>query len=156
MSRMGRVIFGLILVFLLVVGCSGNGSDNLGNRTAEERDAVEIDIDLSRLSTTVLSAEVSNIYSNSREHIGKTIRVRGTYDAVYDPQSNIFFKYILTLDEDDCCKEGFEIRVSGDLVFPDDYPELGTPIEVDGVLRTHNDLGQPLLYLAVDEIFILN
>ena len=154
-NRKIRALFGMILVFLFIIGCSNNDSDQLGGRTAEERDAVQIDTDLSRLSSTVLSAEVSNIYNSGRDNLGKTIRVRGTYSASFNTQLNMVIMYILTLDEDDCCREGFEIRVNRDLVFPDDYPKEGSFIEVDGVLRTHSDYGQTMMYLAVDEIFIL-
>jgi hypothetical protein len=146
----------LILALTFTASCSGNtnGDEYLGGRTAEERDAVHIDIDLSWLSITVLSAEVTNIYNNGRENLGKTIRVRGTYDGFYHTQLNMVIHFILTFT-DECCREGFEIRWSENHEPAGGFPPIGSFIEVDGVLRVHHDLGEPLLYLEVDEVFIL-
>jgi hypothetical protein len=151
-------LIALFLVIIFIVSCSANDTGDteyLGGRTAEERDAVHIDFDLSWLSATVLSAEVMNIYSDGRANLGKTIRVRGIYDNFYHPQLRIYIHQILTLEGDDCCREGFEFRWSGNNEPSDGFPPLGSFIEVDGVLKIHQDLGQPLLYLEVDEVFIL-
>ena len=151
-------VISLILVFIFIAGCSDNAdeAEDLGGRTAEERDAVFIDIDLSRLSTTVLSVEVANIYAAGRDNLGKTIRVRGTYDGFYNAQLHIVMHQILTLDVDACCREGFEFRWSRSNEPSGDYPPIGSFIEVDGVLKIHTDFGQPFLYLEVDEVFILS
>ena len=149
-------VIALILTTIFIAGCSENAdeAEYLGGRTAEERDAVHIDIDLSWLSVTVLSAEVTNIYNNGRDNLGKTIRVKGTYDGLYHTQLNMIIHFILTF-ADECCREGFEIRWSESNEPQDGFPPLGSFIEVDGVLRVHHDLGEPLLYLEVDEVFIL-
>jgi len=130
---------------------SGPGS----RRTPEERKATPVDVDLTVLSTTLLSAEMNNIYSNGEDFVGKKIRVKGTYDYMTYEGLDIQYHYILTQQGDACCQEGFEIIRNGDYVFPDDYPKLGTPIEVDGVFGIYQDDEYLYYYLAIDDIFIL-
>jgi len=174
--RKVKVLLSLILVVVFIAGCSGNGAsgdpDNTGEPSAGEAGAVQddpdstegqkpdesdkanVDIDLTRLSATMLAAEVTNIYNNGNANIGKTIRVRGDYFNFYNAEMDIHFHYVLTLNEDDCCQEGFEFRLSGDHVYPDDYPQIGTSIEVTGVFSSYEELGMIFYYLATDEITI--
>jgi len=147
-----KVLLSLILIILFIAGCS---SDGVGNRADDEQDAVSVDIDLTVLSSIMVSAEVTNIYNNGQANLGKTIRVRGDYENFYVEQLDQTFHYILTINEDDCCQEGFEFRLTGDRIYPDDYPSFGSVIEVVGVLSSHEDFGDLLFYLAVDDILII-
>jgi len=124
-------------------------------RTPEERDATPVDVDLTVLNGTMLSAEISNIYTNGDDFIGKTIRVSGIYDYMIYEEHDILYHYVITMQGDACCQEGFEFIWNGEHVFPDDYPNKGTPIEVDGVFGNYKENGYFYYYLAVDDIFIL-
>ena len=134
---------------------SADTSNRGSRRTPEERAAAQVDIDLSVLNETMLSAEIINIYSNGDEFLGMTIRVSGTYGYADYEEYGVQYHYVVTKQGDACCQEGFEIVWTGDHVFPDDYPLIGTPIEVDGVLDIYEEDGYYYYYLIVDDIFIL-
>ena len=125
------------------------------HRTEEERASSKVDIDLTKLSSTVLSAELMNIIVNSEDYLGKTIRVSGTYYNLFFEQTGSYYHYVITKAGDECCQEGIEFRLSGDPVFPDDFPRMRTIIEVEGVFSTYEELGREYYYLAVDNIFLL-
>jgi len=124
-------------------------------RTPEERKATPVDVDLTGLNPTMLSAEIMNIYYSGDDSIGMTIRVSGIYGYAFYEEVGFRYHYVITKQGDACCQEGFEIRWNGDHVFPDDYPLMGTPIEVDGVFDVYEEDGYIYYYLAVDDIFIL-
>jgi len=134
---------------------SGDTTGPGSRRTPEEREATPVDVDLTVLSTTLLSAEMNNIYSNGDDFVGKKIRVQGTYDYMAYEGLDVQYHYILTQQGDACCQEGFEIIRNGDYVFPDDYPKLGTTIEVDGVFGIYKEDEYLYYYLAIDDIFII-
>ena len=124
-------------------------------RTPEERAAAPVDVDLTVFNATMLSAEVRNIYSNGNEYMGKTIRVSGPYSYASNEALGIQYHYVITKQGDACCQEGFEFILNGGHAFPDDYPKVGTSIEVDGVFGNYEEDGSSYYYLAIDDIFIL-
>jgi len=152
---MNRVITAALsmIIIVLIAGCaSGEASRN----AAIDRDAVHVDVDLTSLSATVLSAEMMNIIVNSQNYLGQTIRVSGTYDYVIHEPTGEFYHYIITVQGDECCREGFEIILNGDNIGPDDYPARGNPIQVDGVFSRYegNAAAFRHYYLAIDDIHL--
>ena len=186
------VLLSLIILCMLITGCSDSTSDGApqavapvetpqtavpdeapptatpavtpetddtpspgSRRTPEERAATPVDVDLTVLNAVMLSAEISNIYLHGDDFMGKTIRVSGTYSYINYEEIGMQYHYVITKQGDACCQEGFEFIWNGDHVFPDDYPKMGTPIEVDGVFGVYEEDGYYYNYLAVDDIFIL-
>jgi hypothetical protein len=120
-----------LICLLILAGCSGSA----GNKAA--------DLDLSVLSSTVLSVEMSNITQTPGDYLGKTIRVRGSYSA--DQNGH----YVITKKGDSCCPlEGFAFVYSGE------YPEEQATIEVFGVFSSYEDNDRIRYYLAVDELSV--
>ena len=155
-----KSLLSLILLIALLTSCANSNAQKAGNnidlgRTPEEREAAAVDMDLSILSTTVLSAELFNIFANADDNAGKMIRVRGLYANAFFSESGEYNHYIITLDGDECCREGFRFVWRGDHVFPDDYPQIDARIELDGVFTIREIDGVKSFYLATDDIFIL-
>jgi len=148
-SRIGLVL-SVILLCLFIIGCASSGESQ-----TSERETTDADVDLTVLSATVLSAEMMNIFVNSDDYLGKTIKVSGTYWYVNYPPTGENHHYVITVQGDECCQEGIEFVLSGDHVFPDDYPAMGTPIEISGVFSRDNSEGIRILYLATDHIHVL-
>jgi len=158
MMKIKRKSLSLVLLCLfisgIVISCTQQaGSSNALGRTAEEREAASVDVDLSALSTTVLSVEVMNIIANADDFAGQTIRVRGMYYVFIPGDSDTVYHYIITKDGDACCQEGFEFRWKGNHSFPGDYPPLQTTIELDGVLTVAREDDRRVLYLSVEDIW---
>ena len=135
---------------MLIAGCASGGASN-----SIDIDAVDVDVDLTRLSETVLSAELMNILANSKDYIGKTIKVSGIYSFAFHEPSGEIYHYVITKQGDACCQEGLEFIWAGDHVFPDDYPAMGTPIVVYGEFTRYQGEGFRHFYLAIDDIHLL-
>ena len=135
------------LILLCITGCSD----------ADETSGIDIDIDLSELSRIMVQAEFQNIHTNWEENVGKTIRVNGLYYSLFWEQTGLHYHYVMIAEGDDCCpRTGFEFKLVGDSVFPDDYPAQYTMIEVTGIFGRYEERGATYPYLAVDEIVILS
>jgi len=151
----------LCMVFLLASGCAdaaGTDDDNASaNANANANANVNVDVDFTRLSRIMAEAEFRNVLQNSADYIGKTVRASGEYFSLFINESDRYHHFVTIVDGDAVCcpPEGFEIKLTGDDVSLDDYPEQNTMIEVTGVLGRFEELGQRFLYLAVDEIIIL-
>jgi len=145
---------------MFITGCADKPESQIAEytrgtrRTPEERAKTTVDIDLTELSATVLSAELTNIIINGGDYLGKTIRVSGFYNYLFYDELNTYYHFVITKDGDACCQEGLEFKWNGDHVFPDDYPSVRVPIEVDGVLSICEERNMRFYYLAVDDIFI--
>jgi len=125
-------------------------------RTSEERAATPVDIDLTGLSATVLSAEMANMVINGEDYLGKKVRVSGTYYNLFYEVTGDYYHFVITKVGDECCQEGIEFRLTGGHVFPADFPPPRTPIEIDGVYSVYEERERQYYYLASDGIFLLD
>jgi len=164
---MRRYLMVLCVFLFLVVsaaGCSNNAGNERNDTETEtseagieaESEINEVDVDLTSMSQVLIEAQFENIISNSEDFIGKTIRVIGTYFPLYMAEYDTTYHYVIIVYGDDCCQLGFEFRLDGDHVGPDDYPDLNEMIEVTGVLGRYEEYGTSYLYLAVKELIFTN
>ena len=139
--------------FVFATGCSDSAETSASDSTARSG---EVDMDLTGLSGTILSAQLFNITDNPSFYVGQTMRIQGQFFS-YDFDGNYFTNIIVSQDVAGCCVEGMEFvwddRVH---VFPDDYPEQDANIEVVGVYSTFEENGRVFYYLAVDDLVILS
>jgi len=145
---MKKQVFALLLLLLacsmMIAGCA---NDNTTGETSK------VDVDLTRLNTNMLTAELANIRANLNDYVGKTVRINGEYRAVYSDQFERYYFYVIAYtDPNGCCSQGIEFVWNGDHQYPDDYPEEGTKVKVVGVLQSYDEDGRVYCYLQVDEI----
>ena len=150
----------LCLVFMLATGCSNNSAQpGHNNPETEQNPAAEPgdEIDLTILSSTMLSAELNNIRTNLDKYLGKTIKISGGFSAFYFEETDKLYSYVITyMDPTNCCSEGMEFTWNGDHQYPGDYPAEGAGIEVTGVLNSYEESGGLYCYLAVEDIAVLD
>ena len=107
-----------------------------------------VEVDLTRLSVTMMYAEVDNIVKNPEDYIGKTIKMSGPYYAVYNAADR--YRHFVAVEEADaCCMRGLEFE------YPEDSLEEKTRIEVTGIYSSYEDGGKAYYYLAVDDVVVL-
>jgi len=148
-----------------VQSTSGTESELLNNdeksvTDAEEVETIEdnnsVDIDLTVLSSTMVYSEVYNMMVNPDEYMGKTIKVIGPYYAsqlVYGTEK--YYHFVVISDATACCQNGIEfIWNDNSHVYPDEYPENNTVIEVVGVFSSYEESGDTYYYLKTDGITI--
>ena len=103
----------------------------------------DVDVDLTKLSSTMVYSEVYAMMTAPEEYIGKTVRMKGQFALYQATDSNgqslpdqIYFACVIA-DATACCQQGLEFILAGDAKYPDDYPELGTDITVVGEFQTY-------------------
>ena len=107
-------------------------------------DYSNVDIDITVMSSDMVYATVYQMVYDPEEYVGKTVRIKGQYFVAYsnNPDNNNFYNYCLVADATACCQQGLEFYCTdGHEVYPDDFPEDGTEVEVVGVFEMYEEEG---------------
>ena len=110
-------------------------------------DEMIVDIDLTRLSATMVYGQVFDMLVNPEGYNGKTIKMQGIYDVVTDSVTNEEYHYIVVEDATACCSQGIEVRIPEGV----SAPELYNVVEVVGTLHTYRGtMMDPNTYFYVE------
>lgn len=123
--------------------------------TADWQDAAPtqydtVDVDLTKLSSTLVYSEVYAMMTEPDKYIGKTVRMKGAF-SVFEDGGNYYYA-CLVADATACCSQGIEFITSRPRTYPDGYPTLGTEITVVGVFRTYQEGGYTYCQLTDAEL----
>jgi hypothetical protein len=91
----------------------------------------EPDIDITFMSPTAIYSEVYNMIMEPEKYEGKYIRICGMFAVGESWDGREMYGCIIP-DATQCCVQGIEFLWKGDHTYPDDYPEPGTRIVVEG------------------------
>ena len=104
-------------------------------------------VDLTTLSSTMVYAEVFAMMSSPEDYVGKTVKMQGIFSKgqLYAADGSlsdggVVFACIVQ-DATACCAQGIPFDLAGDYEYPQDYPELGAEITVEGVFEIHEQDG---------------
>lgn len=111
-KRKTKLIVIIITLLAFVAVCigitlhivSGNGSKTDRN----------VDLDLSTMSATAIYSEVSNMMTNPKKYVGKTVKVKGYYIVSVDPSTGERYTYCLIPDATECCQQGLLFKLKKD------------------------------------------
>ncbi len=98
-----------------------------------------VDVDLTILSSTLVYSEVYNMMTLPEEYIGKTVRMEGMFSYYHDDTTGKDYFACIIQDATACCTQGIEFELEGDYKYPDDYPEDGGYVKVEGVFTTYKE-----------------
>lgn len=124
----------ILLVSVLLTGCFGKSGEQSDMQLFEKSTA---DVDLTKMSGTMVYSEVFNMLSAPEQYKGKTVKMNGTFNVYYTEATNTYFFACIVQDATACCAQGLEFVLKGEHIYPDDYPELGEEITVTGVFDTY-------------------
>lgn len=79
-----------------------------GNSSKSDK---SVDIDLSTMSATAIYSEVSNMMTDPKKYVGKTIKVKGYYTVSIDPSTGERYTYCLIPDATECCQQGLLFKL---------------------------------------------
>ena len=175
-KRISMLLVTVTVLVLALAGC-GNDSSNAGNAVTDElaqgengikvdggeaeQDGVyaeilnadtteqteDIDVDLTRLSSTMVYSEVYNMMYTPNDYIGKVVKMDGAF-VIYEGEGQNYYACQIA-DAAACCAQGIEFVWAGDHSYPEDYPELGSNITVTGIFETYYE-GEYLYCHLVD------
>lgn len=151
-------LFLCFVVLFTLVGCGNNASSS---KTKKQQSAVNdvfeesvtdkdsksenkggtegIDVDLTKLSSTMVYSEVYNMMVSPKNYIGKTVKMKGLYSSYHDETSSNNYYFCIIADATACCSQGIEFVLKDEYTYPDDYPKEGENICVVGVFDTYQE-----------------
>ena len=109
------------------------------------------DIDLTKLSSTMVFSEVYNMMISPEEYMGKTIKAEGIFQVYQDSNNSNFYALVIA-DATACCQQGLELIWDGDPAYPDDYPVENSEIEITGVYQSYIEEGNTYYYVQVNDV----
>ena len=119
------------------VNTADENTDNGEVETSEGSD--DIDVDLTAISGILVYSEVYNMMSAPENYMGKKIKMEGIYAIYFDDTYSTRYDACIVQDATACCATGIEFELSDELKFPDDYPEEGDIITVEGIFDTYDE-----------------
>ena len=113
--------------------------------SAEER---PVDLDLTKLSGTVVYSQGYDMMMNPDSYMGQIIKMRGSFSYFQDPETKQEYFAAIIADATACCAQGIEFVWAGEHSYPRDYPPLDTDITVTGAFSTYDENGMMYVQLV--------
>jgi hypothetical protein len=99
-----------------------------------------IDYDLTAMDGDLIYASVYQMMVEPELFEGKVIKITGRYYASFYDPNNRYYHYVIIEDAMACCAQGMEfVWDDGNHVYPDEYPEDNTYVEVVGTFETYEE-----------------
>ncbi len=139
----------LLILFVCLAGCSKN-SKNTRNHAKksvadlqENESAFALDIDLTKMSATMIYSQIFNMIIEPEVFEGNIIKVAGKFTEISDSETSQISYAVLIPDATACCQQGLELRWEGRSELSGECPELDSEIVVTGkytVMYDENDI----------------
>lgn len=128
-------------------------NDKNTNQKNTETKADNIDLDMTKMSSTMIYSQIFNMLIMPEEYINKTIKVKGFFEAYITPEDDDNSFTIIIPDATACCKQGLDFIWEGEHIYPADYPNPGSEIIITGrFMSTENEDGVTYNYLIVSNL----
>ena len=101
--------------------------------------AKPVDIDLTRMSSTMVFAQVYNMVTEPVKFIGKRVKMKGVFSSYYDEETKRRFFGCVIADALACCSQGLAFELAKERKFPDEFPAEGAAITIDGIFEMEED-----------------
>ena len=99
-----------------------------------------VDIDLTVMNSDMVYATVYQMMVDPDSYAGKKIKMEGTYYSTIYEETGKRYHFVLIKDAMACCQQGLEFIWDDDShVYPDEYPNDNTEVEVVGTFETYKD-----------------
>ncbi len=119
-----------------IIDKTNDSTDNLDSSTDIDSD---VDIDLTKMSSTIVYSEVYNMMYYPEDYVDKTVRASGNFAVYTDETTNTNYYAVIIADATACCAQGLEFVLSDEYTYPDDYPEIGEEITVNGTFSFYTE-----------------
>ena len=139
MKKITAVILSIVIL-LSFAGCGKNTkpadksktkteekqtNNSEGSADSKDTTDLKIDIDLTKLSKTMVYSEVLNMMQSPKKYIGKTIKMKGTCSIQDDAINQKTYYSCIIQDATACCAQGIEFELEGkDPKYPENYSEI--------------------------------
>ena len=110
----------------LLSGCSG------GQKVSD------VDVDLTKMSSTMVYSEVFAMLYSPEEYMGKTVKMEGVAASYHDSLTDTDYYNCIVEDATACCSQGLEFVLADKEA---KYPEDGKEIVVAGTYDSYTENG---------------
>ena len=104
---------------------------------AKSSSADGIDLDLTKMSSTMVYSTVYSMITTPDDYMGKTVRVTGNFNAYHNESTDKTYFSVIIADATACCQQGLEFDLGSSCRYPDDYPPENALITVTGTFGTY-------------------
>ena len=125
---MPKVVLAVLLAFAALFA-----NDHGGNK--------KYDIDISRMSGTMVYGQVYQMVMYPSKYLGKHIKMKGIFSSYYDEQLERRFYGCVIQDALACCSQGLAFELAKPRKFPKEYPAEGAIITITGDFDFESDEG---------------
>ena len=125
---MPKVILAILLAFATLFAKDPSGKK-------------KYDIDISRMSGTMVYGQVYQMVMYPSKYLGKHIKMKGIFSSYYDEEQERRFYGCVIQDALACCSQGLAFELAKPRKFPKEYPAEGAIITITGDFDFESDEG---------------
>ena len=117
----------------------------------EKVSANNVDLDLTRMSSTMVYSMVFQMVTEPKKFVGKKIKMKGVFSSYQDEETGRRFFGCVIKDALACCSQGLAFETAKVRRYPNDYPDEGTPITIIGTFefeKEEDGIGFPIIKKA--------
>lgn len=110
------------------------------------------DIDLTRMSSTMVYSIVYQMVTDPQKYTGKTIKMKGIFSSYVDEETNRRFFGCVIKDALACCSQGLAFELAKPRKYPSEYPSEGASITIIGTFefeKEEDGIGYPIIKNAI-------
>ena len=136
----------MVICLAMTCSCSKNetapsSSAEITTAATEASDNADIDVDLTKMSSTMIYSTVSNMMLYPNVYENQKIKIRGTFRPFHDETTGKDYTAVIIPDATACCEQGIEFSLAGEHKFPDDYPKEDQYLTVTGIFTIYEENG---------------
>lgn len=173
---MKRIFVLLTVCLVLLVGCVDNDpatdlsqEDNSGTQVIDESDSTvqssesasaghDISVeepsgDVVEIKEKMFIAQTNDIYYNTEDYLGKTIKYEGIFDVYEVPDTDEKYYSVIRYGPG-CC--GVDANAGFEVIWDNEYPDQNDWVEVIGVLEEYEEDGYKYLRLVLTSLTVLS
>ena len=112
------------------------------------------EVDLTRMSSTMIYAKVFDMMINPKNYEGKKVRMHGIFNVFEYEESGVQHRSFACIVQDAtaCCAQGMEFQLKGNSSYPRDYPPRSSEITISGTFRQFEENGLNRILITDAEI----
>lgn len=111
-----------------------------------------VDIDLTRMSSTMVYSMVYQMVTDPQKYIGKAIKMKGSFSSYVDEETGRRFFGCVIQDALACCSQGLAFELEKPRKYPKEYPSEGASITIIGTFefeKIEDGIGFPIIKHAI-------
>lgn len=139
-KKIWKAVLCLCLCAGLGLAVTACGQDKSSGSGAKDGDYSSVDLDLTKMSSTMVYSEVYDMMYTPKKYVGKTVKMKGEFNTMYDEEEDKLLYACIIQDATACCAQGIEFELAKT---PEQYPEGGSEVTVAGVFETIDLDGEP-------------